>query len=65
MPCSPLFYVANVSFNAIRENKILAKISEFTVVAFTLIYTWPWQMEVNEKVHQCIDCRVVLYSVIF
>ena len=26
------FYVTNVSFNAIRENKILAKISEFTVV---------------------------------
>ena len=25
------FYVANVSFNIIRENKILAKISEFTV----------------------------------
>ena len=25
-------YVANLSFNAIRENKILAKISEFTVV---------------------------------
>ena len=26
-----IFYVANVSLNAIRENKILAKISEFTV----------------------------------
>ena len=26
------FYVASVSFNAIRENKILAKISEFTVL---------------------------------
>ena len=25
------FYVANMSFNAICENKILAKISEFTV----------------------------------
>ena len=25
------FYVANMSFNAIRENKILAKISDFTV----------------------------------
>ena len=25
------FFVANVSFSAIRENKILAKISEFTV----------------------------------
>ena len=26
------FYVANVSFNTIRENTILAKISEFTVI---------------------------------
>ena len=25
------FYIANVSFNAIRENKIVGKISEFTV----------------------------------
>ena len=25
------FYVANMSFNAIRDNKILAKVSEFTV----------------------------------
>ena len=25
------FYVANVSFNAIREHELLAKISEFTV----------------------------------
>ena len=27
------FNVANMSFNAIRENKFLAKISEFTVIA--------------------------------
>ena len=27
------FYVANMSFNTICENKILAKISEFTVYA--------------------------------
>ena len=26
-----IFYVANMPFNAIRENKIIAKISEFTV----------------------------------
>ena len=25
------FYVTNMSFNAIRENKVLAKISKFTV----------------------------------
>ena len=27
-----IFNVANMSFNAFRENKILAKISEFTVL---------------------------------
>ena len=27
-----IFYVANMSFNALCENKILAKISEFTVI---------------------------------
>ena len=32
MPKSRNAYVANMHFNAIRENKILAKISEFTVV---------------------------------
>ena len=32
-----IFYVANMSFNAIRENKILAKISEFTVSEDMLI----------------------------
>ena len=32
MPLSPFVYVQNMSLNAIREkNKILAKISEFTV----------------------------------
>ena len=31
------FYVANMSFNAIRENKILAKISEFTVTSNILM----------------------------
>ena len=32
MPKSRIFNVANMSFNAIREIKILTKISEFTVV---------------------------------
>ena len=31
------FYVAKMSFNAIRENRILAKISEFAVFAFFLV----------------------------
>ena len=37
MPCSLFFYVANVSFNAICENKILEKISEFTVIHLLLV----------------------------
>ena len=32
MPWLRFFNTENMSFNAIRENKILAKISEFTVV---------------------------------
>ena len=31
MPKLQVFNIANMSFNAIRENKILAKISRFTV----------------------------------
>ena len=31
MPYSRIFNATNMSFNAIRENKILAKISGFTV----------------------------------
>ena len=34
------FYIANVSFNAIRENKILAKISEFTVYITIFLERW-------------------------
>ena len=36
---APIFNVANMSFNAIRENKILAKISEFTEPAVQEIDT--------------------------
>ena len=32
MPKSHFVYIANMSFNAIRENKIIMKISEFTVL---------------------------------
>ena len=35
MPLSLIFNAANMSFNAIRENKILAKISGFTVLCQT------------------------------
>ena len=31
MPKSQFLNVANISFNAFRENKILAKISEFSI----------------------------------
>ena len=34
MQNSRIFNVTNMSFNTIRENKILAKISEFTVVTY-------------------------------
>ena len=34
MPLLLFFNVANMSFNAIRENKILAKISGFTIYGF-------------------------------
>ena len=30
MPKSQIFYLANMSFNAVRENKIIVKISDFT-----------------------------------
>ena len=33
MPKSLIFNLANMSIDAIRENKIIVKISEFTVVA--------------------------------
>ena len=36
MPNSRIFNVTNMSLNTIRENKILAKISEFTVYAVLL-----------------------------
>ena len=52
-PKSQYFYTANMSFNAIRENKILAKISEFAVAASlstcdNLIETW-------KIFHECLN----------
>ena len=38
MPKSRFFKVANKSFKAIRENKILAKIPEFTVLHTSCVY---------------------------
>ena len=35
MPLSRMFSVTNMSFNAIRENKIIAKISGFTVYKYS------------------------------
>ena len=45
-----MFYVENMSFNAIRENKILAKISKFTVT--TLIQGL--SLELRKKKNQLI-----------
>ena len=41
MPKSGIFDVTNMSFNAIRENKILIKISEFTVSGSSLFAKGP------------------------
>ena len=41
MPNLRIFSVTNLSFNAIRENKISAKISEFTVSAKISEFTVP------------------------
>ena len=38
MPKSRFFYWVNMSFKAVRENKILAKISEFTVSCYCMFY---------------------------
>ena len=37
MPKSRIFSVANMSFNAIRENKLFAKFSEFTIAHCLLV----------------------------
>ena len=42
-----MFYVANVSFNTIRENKILAKISEFTVHVFLSKVPLKWLLHLD------------------
>ena len=39
MPLSQIFYVANMSFNAIPENKILTKISDLQYLHRYLIRT--------------------------
>ena len=39
MPKSRIFNVANMPLNAIRENKILVKISEFTVLSLPVRQT--------------------------
>ena len=39
MPKSQFFYIANMHFNAIRENKILAKFSEYTVFKDYILFS--------------------------
>ena len=51
MPKLRISNTENMSFNAIRENKILAKISEFTVIIDSLgyrnesLFKWFWSMD--------------------
>ena len=56
MPKSQFFYIASMSFNAIRENKILAKISEFIVTDNTTP-----QNEDHKKKHVTVQ-SLDLYS---
>ena len=37
MPWSQIFGVANMSFNAIHENKVFAKVSGFTVLVLEML----------------------------
>ena len=37
---SRILNVANISFNAFRENKIIAKNSEFTVTTTSTLHSW-------------------------
>ena len=47
------FYVANISFNTIRENKILAKISESIVsMPMAAIFTH------SHRKFKCLDCKM-------
>ena len=50
MPKPRTFDVANMSFNAIRENKILAKISEFTLSRTKQKPTNPIVLRLNHEV---------------
>ena len=55
------FYIANMSFNAIRENKILAKISEFTLLR--LVYWATWRESVILLHADIKDAEQQVYSV--
>ena len=49
MPWSRSLNILYMSFNAIRENKILAKISEFTVLSTTLKFKYEMRNEIKLK----------------
>ena len=55
---SPISNLANVSFNAIRENKILTKISEFTL---PLVYCAMSQLNTKNKLFYNILARNECY----
>ena len=46
------FDVANMSFNAIRENKVLAKISGFTVIDMGYQSKWIKTTHINDNNNQ-------------
>ena len=51
MPLWRILIVANMNFNAIHENKILAKISEFIVVArFQTVLCQHFNVDINTQV---------------
>ena len=60
MPKLRIFNTENMSFNAIHENKILAKISEFTVIIDSLgyrnesLFKWFWPMNGQDDRHSHI-----------
>ena len=52
------FYIANVSFNVIRENQILAKISEFTVITAGVLIHFPVKIT---NINESFFCFCIVY----
>ena len=50
-----IFYVPNVSFNAIRENKILAKIQNLQYLTYCLVFPLAHPQKKNAFLRICSD----------